>query len=190
MDEAETDRRNVALAMVRLRERDYGVDLGAISDAMVNKLTETLDDETCTMVAAAIGTEHERAIVTVARTGFDNEMITEFIRLVPLHDESAITLLHNYFKDLSFGRYYPSLADDFGNIEQLVESARAYREAASTRMLPCATNGEAFLINFAEQYPQFKHALLERINTVDDINQELLDQLTGHPAPSLVDGVL
>lgn len=190
MDEAETNRRMAALAMERLRERDYGGDHTAIHHLMVEKLTEILDDDTCAAVAAAVGTEHERLIATAARSGLDNEMVVEFIRLVPLHDEGTITLLHNYFKDLNFRRYYPTIDEDMGSIEQLIISAHDYREAANTRILPCASRGEMFLINFIDQYPQFKEALLERITTVDDITQELLDQLTGHPASSLVDGVL
>lgn len=190
MDTEDADRYKIAQAIERFVGRDRGEDNATSLDLTFRTLTENVDDDTCAAILTTLGTEHERIVLSAVVSGLDNGMITELIRLIPVDDEAALDLLLSYFKDLTFRRYYPSVANDFGNIEQLVESARAYREAASTTMLPCTTRGEQLLINFVNEYPQFKKALLERIKTVDDISQEILDQITGHPVPVLVEGVL
>lgn len=187
-------RRELALALERFKGNDHGRDPSILLESLVRAHTSDFTDETCASLASAIYTKYEQPVMDLINGGFDNFLADNFVRLLPDHSPDQQRLLSAYFTDLQFHRAYPLLSDEDNdslvNLNYLVLSAREYRAAMGTLSLPATTRNEHLLINFIDEYPHLKDALTDRLETTDDISQELLDQLIGHQTPALIDGLL
>jgi hypothetical protein len=187
-------RRELTLALERFRGNDHGRDPAILLESLVRAHTSDFTDETCAALASSIYTKYEQPVMDLINGGFDNFLADNFVRLLPDHTPNQQRLLSAYFKDLQFHRAYPLLSDvdndSLVNLNYLVLSAREYRAAMNTLLLPATTHNEHLLINFLDEHPHLKDALTDRLATTDDISQELLDQLIGHQTLALIDGLL
>lgn len=187
-------RLELTLALERFVGRDHGRDTSNLQESLVRSYTSDFTDETCAVLASTIYTKYEWVVMDLIYEGFDNFLADSFVRLLPDHSPDQQKLLSAYFRDLQFHRAYPLMDEDndeqLVNLDRLVDSAREYRAAMGTTLLPATTSNEHLLINFLDAHPQLKDALTDRLETTDDISQELLDQLTEQKTLVLIDGVL
>lgn len=154
--------------------------------------TRRFNDATCILLASTMGTQYEKQMLHLAYGGTTSDLISQYVHLLPEHSPHGQWTLNEYFRQLGAFRDWGSdlITYNCDNVHRLIDAAIDYRLSTGAVLLPCATEHEQRLINFCQEHPRLRNALLDRMPLSGEIDQEMLDLLVALPASSLAEGIL
>lgn len=164
----------------------------APSDFQINLVTGSYSNETCSLMLAAEGTEHEEITLLLASSYISSDQIMHaFIRAVPEHDEYGQILMLEYFKALDQYRNVTLHGLDYegSQLETLMGTANEYLTHTAAPCLPIATDTERRIIALVSAHPSMIETLADHIGA-RSLDNELLDSFYNTPSPSLSNGIL